>query len=99
MKIKVQSIHFNADQKLLDFIDEKVDKLSLLFEHIIDGEVFLKLDNSVDMKNKITEIKIHAPGKTLFAKEQCATFEEATDLAVDSLRKQISKHKEKVRNI
>ena len=97
MKIKVQSIHFNADKKLLEFIQEKVDKLGVFYDHIIDGEVFLRLDKNDNSANKIMEIKVNIPGKVLFAKEQCKSFEEATDTAVESLRKQITKHKEKVK--
>jgi putative sigma-54 modulation protein len=95
MKITVQSIRFNADKKLLEFIQKKVDKLDTFFDHIISGEVYLKLENVDDEANKITEIKLMLPGHLLFAKEQCKTFEEATDLAVESLRKQIDKYKQK----
>src|SRR5271165_2629679 len=95
MKITVQSIRFNADRKLLDFIQKKVDKLDTFFDHIINGEVYLKLENVEDEANKITEIKLMLPGSQIFAKEQCKTFEEATDLAVESLRKQIEKYKQK----
>lgn len=97
MKISVQSIHFNADRKLLDFIQKKVDKLEQFFDQIISGEVYLKLENVEDEENKISEIKLNVPGVTLFAKEQCKSFEEATDLAIESLRKQITKHKDKTR--
>lgn len=97
MKVKVQSIHFDADRKLLQFVEEKVDKLTHFYESIIESEVFLRLDKSDDRGNKVAEIKITTPGKTLFAREQCKTFEEATDNAVDALRKQITRHKEKQR--
>lgn len=97
MKITVQSIHFNADYKLQDFIQKKVDKLDQFFDQIISGEVYLKLENVEDEANKISEIKLIVPGMTMFAKEQCKTFEEATDLAIESLRKQITKHKDKTR--
>jgi putative sigma-54 modulation protein len=97
MKITVQSIHFNADQKLLDFIQKKVDKLDQFFDQIISAEVYLKLENVDDEANKISEIKLIVPGVTMFAKEQCKSFEEATDLAIESLRKQITKHKDKTR--
>jgi len=97
MKITVQSIHFTADHKLLDFIQKKVDKLDQFFDQIISGEVYLKLENVDDEANKISEVKLIVPGGTLFAKEQCKTFEEATDLAIESLRKQITKHKDKTR--
>ncbi|TCD03809.1 ribosome hibernation-promoting factor, HPF/YfiA family [Pedobacter psychroterrae] len=97
MKITVQSIHFNADKKLLDFVQKKVDKLDQFFDQIISGVVYLKLENVDDEANKISEIKLIVPGGTLFAKEQCKSFEEATDLAIESLRKQITKHKDKTR--
>lgn len=97
MKIRVQSIHFNADKKLLEFIQKKVDKLDQFFDQIISGEVYLKLENVEDEANKISEIKLIVPGGTMFAKEQCKSFEEATDLAIESLRKQITKHKDKTR--
>jgi putative sigma-54 modulation protein len=96
MDIKIHSIHFDADQKLLDYINDKVSKLSLFFDYIIVGEVFLRLDRSSEKENKITEIKILIPGKELFAKKQCKSFEESVDLVVEALRKQIVKHKEKV---
>jgi len=95
MKITVQSIHFTADSKLLEFIQKKADKLDQFYDKIISGEVYLKLENVEDEANKITEIKLQLPGNLLFAKEQCKTFEEATDLALESLRKQIGKHKKK----
>jgi len=95
MKITVQSIHFTADQKLLNFIQKKVDKLETFYDHIISGEVYLKLENVEDEANKITEIKLMLPGNQMFAKEKCKSFEEATDLVVESLRKQIEKHKQK----
>ncbi len=97
MKITVQSIHFNADHKLLDFIQKKVDKLDQFTDQLISGEVYLKLENVEDEANKISEIKLMVPGVTLFAKEQCKSFEEATDLAIESLKKQITKHKDKTR--
>ena len=98
MKIRVQSIHFTADVKLLDFIQKKADKLDQFFDQIISGEIYLKLENTEDEANKITEIKMIIPGNDLFAKEQCKTFEEATDKAIESLKRQIDKHKEKVRS-
>ncbi|WP_407431609.1 ribosome hibernation-promoting factor, HPF/YfiA family [Arcticibacter sp.] len=93
MKISIQSIHFNADKKLLAFIQKKADKLDQMSDQIISGEIYLKLENTVSEENKITEIKVIMPGTQLFAKEQCKTFEEATDLAIESLKRQIDKNK------
>jgi putative sigma-54 modulation protein len=95
MKITVQSIHFNADKGLLEFIQKKVDKLDTFYDNIINGAVYLRLEKVEDEANKIVEIKLLLPGNQIFAKEQCKTFEEATDLVVESLRKQIEKHKKR----
>lgn len=95
MKVKVQSVHFDADQKLLDFIDDKVNKLVTFNGSIIDAEVILRLENSSTTDNKVVEIKLLVPGPDLFAKRQCKTFEEATDLAAEALRRQLKKTKEK----
>ena len=97
MKISVQSIHFNADKKLLAFIQKKADKLDQFFDQIINAEVYLKLENTEHESNKIIEIKLSLPGSQLFVKEQCKSFEEATDLAIESLRRQVDKHKTKTR--
>ncbi|RYY07827.1 MAG: ribosome-associated translation inhibitor RaiA [Sphingobacteriaceae bacterium] len=97
MKITVQAIHFTADSKLVDFIQKKANKLDQFFDQIISAEVYLKLEKVEDEANKIAEIKLLIPGNQLFAKEKCKTFEEATDLAIESLRKQLEKHKQKIR--
>lgn len=97
MDIKIHSVRFDADIKLIDFIKNKVGKLIQFNDDIIASEVFLRLENSQDMENKIAEIKLDIPGNNLFAKKQSKTFEEATDLAVDALRKQVTKKKAKLR--
>jgi putative sigma-54 modulation protein len=95
MQVQVQSIHFDADRKLINFIEEKLQKLTHFHDRITFSEVFLRLDKSDVNENKIAEIKLSIPGKDLFARKQCRTFEEATDVAVDALRRQIDKMKTK----
>lgn len=95
MQIRIQSIHFNADKKLVDFIEEKVSKLAKVHDNITDGEVFLRLDKNDHNENKIAEIKLNVPGKELFASRQCKSFEEAVDTSVEALTKQIKKMKGK----
>jgi len=94
MKIQMHSIHFDADTKLLDFIQKKVDKLETYYDRMIDGEVFLRLDNG-KIDNKVVEIKLNHSGGQFFAKEQASSFEEASDQASESLRRQIKKFKTK----
>lgn len=99
MNIKIQSIKFDADKKLLDFIEKKAAKLERFFDNIVDTEVFLKLENSQDLENKVVEFRIKVPGGDLFATRKAKTFEEATDLCIDALKVQVKKHKEKLRGI
>lgn len=94
MKLQIHSIHFDADQKLIDFIQRKADKLETFYDKIVDGEVFLRINNS-GIENKTVEIKINVPGNQLFAKEQAKSFEEGADLAAEALRRQIRKLKVK----
>lgn len=96
MKLQMHSIHFDADRKLVEFIQRKADKLDTFYDRIIDGEVIMKLNKDDSNENKIVEIKLNLPGNQLFAKEKSKTFEAATDEAVEALRRQIKKHKEKL---
>ncbi|MCK5105797.1 MAG: ribosome-associated translation inhibitor RaiA [Cyclobacteriaceae bacterium] len=96
MKLQMHSIRFIADQSLITFIQKKADKLDRFFDRIIDGEVFMRLDKDNNMENKIIEIKLNIPRNQLFAKERAKSFEEASDLAVEALKKQIIKHKDKI---
>ncbi len=97
MKVRVQSVNFTADQKLVNFIQAKMDKLETYFDRVIDGEVFLKVDNNHTKQNKISEIKLNIPAHELVVKKQCKSFEEAAQLGADALKRQLSKHKEKVK--
>jgi putative sigma-54 modulation protein len=99
VNLKITSVHFDADKKLLEFIQEKVNKLGQFYDKIIDGDVILKVDNNPTGENKVAEIKLSVPGNDIFAKKQCKTFEEATDLAVEALRRQLKKHKEKLNKV
>lgn len=96
MKLQMHSIRFDADQKLIKFIQKKANKLDRFFDRIIDGEVFMRLDKDNNMENKIIEFKLNIPRNQLFVKERAKTFEAASDLAVDAMKKQIIKHKDKI---
>ena len=99
MTVKIQSVHFDADKTLLEFIQEKVDKLTQFYDGIITSDVTLRIDKSSDTENKVAEIRIHLPGNDLFAKKQCKSFEEAIDTSLDALRTQVKKHKEKIKGM
>lgn len=99
MNLKIQSLHFDASQALKSFIEERANKLVQFYDKIIAVEVTLRVDNASETDNKFAEIRLSIPGDDLFAKKQAKSFEEAVDIVCDALRKQIKKHKEKVRGV
>lgn len=95
MKVNISSVHFKTDQKLESFINEKVEKLSKVHDGIIGSDVTLKLENSEVPENKTIDIRVKIRGNDAIASKTAKSFEEATDLAVDALKKQLNKIKEK----
>jgi putative sigma-54 modulation protein len=98
MEIKIQSIHFDATEKLQAFIDKKVAKLEKTFEDIQKVEVQCKVVKPATAQNKEVSLNVIVPGSTLFVEKTSDTFEESTDLCVDSMKVQLQKYKEKLRN-
>lgn len=99
MTVKIQSVHFDADKKLVEFIQGRVDKLTQFYDGIIASDVILRIDKSSTTDNKVAEIKIHVAGNDLFVKKQCKSFEEAVDNSVEALKIQVKKYKEKIRGV
>ncbi len=97
MKLQMHSLKFNADQKLLDYVQKKVNKLDNHYDRVVDGEVTLRINNEGN-KNKTVEIKLNVPGNQVFSREQSTTFEKATDQAVDALIRQLDKFKDRLRS-
>lgn len=96
MKLQINAVNFDARTELQDFVQQKINKLDTFYDRIVEGEVFLKLDNNNQIANKIVEIKIFVPGSTLFTKEEADSFETATDKALDSMTRQLKKYKDKI---
>jgi len=99
MKIDIQSIHFDADKKLLDFISAKVEKLRTFYDGHLDLKVFLRLQKVEVKHNKLVEIKLMVNGQVLFVEHEHQSFEAALDLAMDSLITQLKRFKEKVKGL
>ncbi len=95
MKVDIQSIHFTADYRLLEFITKKMEKLQTFYDDIKSTDVYLRVEKDSEKENKTVEVKINISGNPIFAKEQSSTFEAATDLVLDKLVTQLKKHKEK----
>jgi len=96
MKINTTSIHFDADQKLIDYIQRKASKLDQFFDRIIDAHIYLKLENSGQVRDKIVEMKLNVPGDILMATEVSKTFEASADAAVDNMKRQLNRYKERI---
>jgi len=97
MRVETQSIHFDADAKLVDFINQKVGKLETYYNRIISAEVMLRLENSGQVRDKVAEIVLKVPGDVLVAKETDKSFEASIDSTVQALRRQLMKYKERLR--
>lgn len=97
MKIQIQSIHFDADQKLLDYIQKRCDKLDQFFDKIQSGNVYLRLERKGEHSLKSVEIMLLVPGDSLLVNQESYSFEEATDIATESLKRQLKRYKEKMR--
>lgn len=99
MEIRIKSIHFDATEKLQEFINKKVEKLQKSYEDIQKVEVQLKVEKPAAALNKTTSLTVIAPGNTLFVEKTCDTFEEGVDLCLDAMKVQLTKFKEKQRKL
>ena len=96
MNVNIQTVHFDADNKLVDLINKRLEKLNTFHDRIIKVDVYLKLDNLVHtIKDKIAEIRVHVPRHDFFVKATSKSFEESFDTALDSLVTQIKRRKER----
>ena len=95
MKVSVQSVNFNIDKDLMNFVEKKVESLEKFNDNILGAEVFLKVQKTKEKENKISELRIMIPGNDVVVKKHSKTFEEGISTAVDSLKRQLLKRKEK----
>jgi len=96
MNLQIQTVHFDADSKLIEHVNAKIEKLKTFHDKIIGADVYLKLDNmSHQVKDKIAEIKVYVPGHSYFVKHQSKNFEESFNHAFDSLVTQVKRQKQK----
>ncbi|HAC22628.1 MAG: ribosome hibernation-promoting factor, HPF/YfiA family [Tannerellaceae bacterium] len=98
MEVRIQAIHFDASSQLESFITKKVSKLDHIYDGIVEADVVLRVVKPESALNKEASIKLLVKNDELFAEKVCDTFEEAIDLVVDALAKQLGKYKEKMRN-
>jgi putative sigma-54 modulation protein len=97
MNVNIQTVHFDADTKLVSYIEKKLAKLNQFHERITKVDVYLKLDNVVhNIKDKIAEIKVQIPRHEFFVKQSSKSFEESFDTALDSVIAQIKRKKDRL---
>jgi len=96
MKLRIQAINFDATAQLEAYINKKVSKLEKNFDEMLAIDVYLKVVKPETAGNKEAEIKINIPNVEFFASKTCDSFEEAVDLSVEAVEKQIRKHREKL---
>ena len=98
MKVNTQSVNFDADAKLISFIQNRMAKLEQFYDKVISSDVHLKVENTSAKENKIVEIKVNIPRDKFVVKKQCKSFEEAIDSACNSIERKLVKKKEKMRS-
>lgn len=95
MKINIQSLSFSASDKLIDFAEDRISKLSQYSGQVMEAQVTLKAVKSATKNSKVCEIKLAIPGNDLFASKQCNSFEEAILKSSEALKQQLLTWKEK----
>lgn len=96
MTVNISAVHFQADAKLKEFIMDKINKLSKFYDRILSVEVFLKLENSGQVRDKIVEIKTSLPGSILVSSSVEKSFEASVDEAQQQMISQIKRYKDKL---
>jgi putative sigma-54 modulation protein len=97
MKVNVHAVNFAVDKKLVDFVQERMDKLEKYYDKVVSSDVFLKVEKTSEKENKNVEIKINVPGDDFLVEKQCKSFEEAVEQAAESIERLLVKRKEKLR--
>ena len=97
MKVNVHAVNFSVDQKLVNFIQERMDKLEKYYDKVVFADIYLKTEKTSEKENKCVDVKMNVPGDEFIVKKQSKTFEEAMDLAAEALERSLLKRKEKLR--
>ena len=98
MKITTQSVHFDADQKLLQYIEQKISSLEQYFQRIIQAEVILRLENTGKVRAKTVEVKLQVPGDVIYISDNKLKFEAALDAVTEKLKRKVIKYKQRLRS-
>ena len=97
MKVNIHAVNFTVDKKLVDFVQDRLDRLEKYYDKVVFSDVFLKVEKTSEKENKIAEVKINVPGDDFIVKKQCKSFEEAIEQSAESIERLLLKRKEKLR--
>jgi putative sigma-54 modulation protein len=97
MKVNAQTVNFNADENLMVFVQNRLNKLDQYYNKVISSNIYLKVEKTSSKVNKIVEIKLYVPKNEFIVKKQCKSFEEAVDMACESLKRSLVRQKEKIK--
>ncbi len=95
MDVKIQSVKFDAGKQLLEFVEKKMSRLERFADRPTGVDVILRLDKDSEKGNKVASVALHVPGGDIMAEQRAKTFEEAVDLALDALKRQLEKRKDR----
>lgn len=98
MKVEFQAVNYTADQELINYAQQRVEKLALFFSPIIATQLYTKVEKSADKINKQVELKLVVPGEDIVIKKAARSFEAAISAAVDAAKRVLKKYKEKIRD-
>ncbi|MBR3677837.1 MAG: ribosome-associated translation inhibitor RaiA [Alistipes sp.] len=95
MEVKIQSVKFDASKQLIEFVEKKMSRLERFEDSSTGVDVVLKLDKDSEKGNKVALVTLRVPGGDIVSEQRARTFEEAVDLALDALKRQIEKKKDR----
>ena len=90
MNVQIQSVKFDADKRLIEFVEHKMEKLDRFAERSTGAEVILRLDKDFEKGNKIATVTLHMPGEDLVACHQSRSFEESVDEGIAAIKRQLA---------
>ncbi len=91
MNLNITGRHMDITPAIRDHVLSKLDKVKRHFDQVIDINVILGVDKLVQK----AEATVHLSGKTVFAESSDENLYVAIDKLVDSLDRQVLKHKDK----
>ncbi len=95
MDIKIQSLKFDASKQLIEFVEKKMSRLERFAERPTGVDVVLRLEKDSEKGNKVASVALHVPGGDIMSEQHAKTFKEAVDLALDAVKRQIEKRRDK----